>query len=316
MAHSHDDHDHQHDHGHGHHGHHHHAPESATNRAFFLATGLNLIFVIAETVYALMANSMSLLADAGHNLGDVFGLAMAWAASWLLTKPSNKQYSYGYKKTTILAALANALLLTLATGIIAYESIFRLLHPAPITEKIIMIVAGLGILINGGTALLFIKNSKDDLNIKSAFVHLASDALLSLGVVITGAVVLFTHWLWVDPLVGLLIAMTILVGTWGLMRDSVNLILAAVPRHIPEEKVRHYLAGLPGVKAVHDLHIWGLSTREVALTAHLVMPEKILSDEDFRRINDYLKHHFKINHATLQVERGTIENPCGQVEVC
>lgn len=322
MTHTHDDHKHD-DHGHGHHhdhshghGHHHHVPESASNRAFFLATGLNFIFVIAETIYALMANSMSLLADAGHNLGDVFGLGMAWAASWLLTKPSNKQYSYGYKKTTILAALANALLLTLATGIIAYESILRLLHPAPITEKIIMIVAGLGILINGSTALLFIKNSKDDLNLKSAFVHLASDALLSLGVVITGAVVLFTHWLWLDPLVGLLIAIAILVGTWGLMRDSVNLILAAVPRHIPEEKVRQYLGEIPGVTAVHDLHIWGLSTREVALTAHLVMPKKTLSDHDFHEINDHLKDHFKINHATLQVERGTIENPCGQVEVC
>jgi cobalt-zinc-cadmium efflux system protein len=312
MAHSHPHHGHLHDHEHSHH----HVPQTTASFAFLLAIGLNFIFVVVETAYALLANSMSLLADAGHNLGDVFGLTLAWVANWLLTKPSTEQFSYGYKKTTILAALANAFLLTLATSIIVYESVLRLLHPTPVTEKIIMIVAGLGILINGSTALLFIKNSSDDLNIKSAFLHLASDALLSLGVVITGAIVLFTHWLWLDPLVGLGIAITILIGTWGLLRDSVNLILAGVPRHIPQEKVRLYLASLPGVKAVHDLHIWGLSTREVALTAHLVMPDRILSDQDFHHINTHLKHHFKINHATLQVEHGTIENPCGQVEVC
>jgi cobalt-zinc-cadmium efflux system protein len=307
MAHS-----HPHDHDHSHH-------ESSAPQhhlAFLVATSFNFLFVIAEAVYALMANSMSLLADAGHNLSDVFGLALAWVANWLLTKPSTERYSYGYKKTTILASLSNALLLVFATGIIIYESVLRLLHPTHVTESIIMIVAGVGILINGGTALLFITKSKDDLNIKSAFLHLASDALLSLGVVITGAVVLYTHWLWLDPLVGILIAVAILVGTWGLMRDSVNLILAAVPRHIPQEKVHKYLSTIPGVTAVHDLHIWGLSTREVALTAHLIMPDKALSDEDFHEINDYLKHHFKINHATIQVERGHLENPCGQAGKC
>jgi cobalt-zinc-cadmium efflux system protein len=232
--------------------HHHHVPQSASNKAFFLAVSLNFTFVIIETVYALLSNSMSLLADAGHNLGDVFGLSLAWAANWLLTKPSTEHYSYGYKKTTILAAIANAILLTFATGIIAYESILRLLHPAPIVEKTVIILAGLGIFINGSTALLFMKSSKDDLNIKGAFVHLASDALFSLGVVITGVIILFTQWLWLDPLVGLLIAAAILAGTWGLMRDSVNLILAGVPRHVSQKKVRAYLAGLPGVKAVHE----------------------------------------------------------------
>ncbi|HEV2614210.1 MAG TPA: cation diffusion facilitator family transporter [Gammaproteobacteria bacterium] len=319
-SHEHQDHDHDHDHddhGHGHdHSHGHHHGNFSNQKAFLIATGLNLGFVIVEVIYALMANSMSLLADAGHNLGDVVGLVFAWFANYLLTKPASKRYSYGYKKTTVLAAMSNALLLVLATGVIGYESILRLLNPVNIHENIIMIVAGLGILVNGGTALLFIKNAEDDLNIKSAFMHLAGDAVLSLGVVITGAVVLFTHWLWLDPLVGLALAITILFSSWGLMRDSINLIIDAVPKKINQEKVKGYLFKLDGVKAVHDLHIWALSTKETALTAHLVCPERIFSDHDFHEINDYLKKHFQIAHVTLQVERGSLENPCGRVETC
>lgn len=320
MAHAHHDHakhDHNHDdHGHGHsHGHHHHGNFS-NQKAFLIATSVNLAFVAVEVIYAIMANSMSLLADAGHNLGDVVGLVFAWIANYLLTKPASKRYSYGYKKTTVLAAMSNAFLLVFATGIIGYESILRLLNPVSIHENIIMIVAGLGILINGGTALLFIKNAEDDLNIKSAFMHLAGDAVLSLGVVITGAVVLFTHWLWLDPLVGLALAMTILFSSWTLMRDSINLIIDAVPKKINQEKVREYLFKLEGVKAVHDLHIWALSTKETALTAHLVCPERTFSDPDFHEINDYLKSHFHIAHVTLQIERGSLDNPCGQVDMC
>jgi cobalt-zinc-cadmium efflux system protein len=307
-------HDHSH-HDHSHHGHSHAAPQKI-NQAFIWAVALNLGFTLIEAGYAFVANSMSLLADAGHNLGDVFGLLFSWGANWLLTKPANQQYSYGYKKTTILAALSNALLLVLATGVISYESILRLLHPKPITEIIIIAVAAIGIVINGGTALLFIKNSKEDLNIKSAFIHLASDALLSLGVVITGTIVFFTKWLWLDPFVGLCIAVTILIGTWNLMRDSVNLILDAVPRHIKQDKVLQYLKDLPGVVAIHDLHIWGLSTREVALSAHLVMPEHQLTDHDLHKINDHLKSEYKIDHATLQIERGNMEAPCGLAEKC
>lgn len=306
---------HSHHHHHDGHGHHHHASTN-NGKAFFIATLLNFLFVIAETTYALLAHSMSLLADAGHNLGDVAGLALAWGASWLLTRPASERYSYGYKKTTILAALANALLLTLATGIIAYESIIRLFHPQAVTEHIIMIVAALGIVINGGTALLFIKNQKDDLNVKSAFIHLAGDAALSLGVVITGAVIYYTKWLWLDPLIGLTLAITILGTSIGLIRDSINLVLDAVPRHINQHKVKSYLTNLKGVTAVHDLHIWGLSTNEVALTAHLIMPEATLSDEDFHHINHELKHHFHIDHATLQVERGTGGEPCAMIESC
>lgn len=318
MAHAHHHHDHTHDdHDHGHaHGHHHHHGDLSNQKAFFLATTVNLGFVIIEVVYALLANSMSLLADAGHNLGDVIGLIFAWFANYLLTKPATKRYSYGYKKTTVLAAMSNALLLVLATGVIGYESVLRLFHPVGIHEKTIMIVAGLGILINGGTALLFIKNSEDDLNVKSAFMHLAADAVLSLGVVITGAAVLFTGWLWLDPLVGLALALTILLTSWNLMRDSINLIIDAVPRKINQEKVSDYLANIKGVTAVHDLHIWALSTKETALTAHLVCPEREFTDHDHHVVNDYLKSHFKIAHVTLQIERGSIENPCGKAEKC
>lgn len=317
MAHAaHHPHDHQHDHSHDHaHGHHHGDP-STNQKAFLIATAVNFGFVVIEAVYALLANSMSLLADAGHNLGDVIGLVFAWVANYLLTKPSSTRYSYGYKKTTVLAAISNALLLVLATGIIGYESILRLFHPVAIQEKTIMIVAALGILINGGTALLFIKNAEDDLNIKSAFMHLAGDAILSLGVVITGAIVLFTHWLWLDPLVGLILALTILFGSWSLMRDSINLIIDAVPKKINQEKVKEYLFNIKGVTAIHDLHIWALSTKETALTAHLVCPERDFTDHDFHQINDDLKSHFHIAHVTLQIERGSLEDPCGQVETC
>lgn len=301
----------------GHHHHHSHAEHThQINRAFVVAATLNFGFTLIEAIYAILAHSMSLLADAGHNLSDVLGLLFAWGANWLLTKSASERYSYGFKKTTILAALANALLLILATGMIAYESIIRLFDPSPITENIVIIVAFIGIFINGGTALLFIKDSKHDLNIRSAFLHLAGDALISIGVVITGIAIYFTHWHWLDPLVGLLIVIIILIGTWHLVRDSVNSILDAVPRHIEQSAVFSYLEKIPGVKEVHDLHIWGLSTREVALTTHLVMPEIILQDQDYYQINTDLKTKFNIDHVTIQIERGILKNPCGQMDSC
>ncbi len=294
---------HQHDHnGHNHH-HHHHVPETFTT-AFFLAVFLNLAFVIIEAIYAVSANSMSLLADAGHNLGDVLGLAMAWGANWLMTRPATSRYSYGFKRTTILAAIANALILVFTSAIIAYESIYKLINPVKVHEMTVIIVALIGIVINGGTALLFMKGSADDLNIKGAFLHLAYDALISLGVVVTGVIILFAGWVWLDPVVGLLIVVAILAGTWGLLRDSINLILDAVPHNIEQDKVRDYLNAIKGVVAVHDLHIWGLSTKEIALTAHLVMPDSYLTDDDYQHICGELKQQFKINHATLQVEKG------------
>ncbi len=297
-------------HSHGH-DHSHVVPETF-GKAFALAVTLNFAFVIIEAIYAVSANSMSLLADAGHNLGDVLGLAMAWGASWLLTKSATQKYSYGFKRTSIIAAILNALILVFTSGIIAYESIIKLIHPGEVHELTVIIIAFIGILINGGTALLFMRGRKDDLNIKAAFLHLAYDALISLGVVITGVIILFTHWVLLDPIVGLLIVVAILLGTWRLLIDSVNLILDAVPHTVDIDAVRTFLEKIEGVTALHDLHVWGLSTKEVALTAHLVMPEKRLSDTELHKIKIELKQHYKIDHVTLQVEAGDDSDACQQ----
>lgn len=319
--HNHNDHDHKthahkHEHSHGHgHGHHHPVPHSF-NKSFGIAVLLNLGFTIFQATYALIANSMSLLADAAHNFGDVFGLVLAWGASWLLTLPARKRYSYGFKRTTIIAALSNALILVATSALILYESIYKLSHLTYVNERIVIIVALIGIVINGGTAMLFMKGAHDDLNIKGAFLHLMGDALISIGVVVSGVLILFTHQIWIDPIVGILIVLVILIGTWGLLRDSTGLILDAIPRHIDQHGIQTYLQKIPGVEAVHDLHIWGLSTKEVALTVHLIMPKEQLSDEDFIKINAELKKQYRIDHATIQVERGSAEFPCQQIKTC
>ncbi|MCD6039166.1 MAG: czcD 1 [Gammaproteobacteria bacterium] len=310
MAHSHKHSDQHHLHSHQHTG------AQSFNLAFAIAVSLNLGFTFFQIIYGILANSMSLIADAAHNFGDVFGLVLAWGANWLLTLPSRKRYSYGYKRTTILAALANALILVSTTVLIAYESIIKFLHPLAVNAWIVIVVAMIGIVINGGTALLFMKGAHDDLNIKGAFLHLLSDALISIGVVVAGILILYTHWLWIDPLAGLIIVAMILWGTWGLLRDSVRLILDAVPRHIDQHSIQDFFQHLPHVQAVHDLHIWGLSTKEVALTAHLIMPEATLSDADYQKINITLKEKFKIDHATIQVEKGNAEYPCKRSHIC
>jgi cobalt-zinc-cadmium efflux system protein len=310
MTHSHQHHDHSHTHDHA------HAAPQSFNLAFAIAVSLNLGFTLFQIIFSFLANSMSLMADAVHNFGDVFGLVLAWGASWLLTLPSRKRYSYGYKRTTILAALTNALILVSTTVLIAYESISKFLHPAEVNAPIVIVVALIGIIINGSTALLFMRGAQHDLNIKGAFIHLIGDALISIGVVVGGVLILYTHWLWLDPLIGLSIVVMILWGTWGLLRDSVRLILDAVPRHIDQYEIQKFLQSLPQVKAVHDLHIWGLSTKEVALTAHLIMPETTLSDADYEEINVVLKEKFKIDHATIQVERGSTDYPCKRSEIC
>ena len=296
-------------------GHHHHPPKTF-NKAFAISISLNLSFTIIEAIYAIIANSMGLLADAGHNLGDVLGLLLAWGASWLLTKPATERYSYGYKRTTILAAIANALLLVVTSALIAYESFHKLMHPVIVQENIIITVAAIGIFINGGTALLFMRGRKADLNIKGAFLHLAFDTFISLGVVIAGVIILFSGWYWLDPVVGLLIVVTILLGTWALLRDSVKLLLDAVPHGIQHSVVKDYLKNLSGVVAVHDLHIWGLSTKEVALTAHLVMPTGELTDSERLAVNKNLREQFNINHVTIQVEKGSKQHPCEHENVC
>ena len=300
---------------HSHAGHSHAAPESFT-LAFAIAIGLNLLFTLIEAGYAIYAGSMSLLADAGHNLSDVIGLVFAGVASWLLTKAASQRYSYGYKRTTIIAAIINALLLVGASAIIAYESIVKLLNSSVIDEKVVMAVALIGIFVNGGTALLFMRGQKEDLNIKGAYLHLAADAVISIGVVISAVIIMYTHQYWVDPVVGLLIVVTIVIGTWQLLQQSLALLLDAVPHNINYTGVANYLATISGVSEVHDLHIWGLSTRETALTAHLVMPVHSLSDEDYMKISHDLKHDFAIDHVTLQPERGSIEHRCTQQQKC
>ena len=299
------------------HAHHHHAPAfTALNFSFALAVLLNFAFVLVEVGYGFVAHSVSLLSDAVHNFGDVLGLLMSWGANILVKRRATQRYSYGYKKLTILAALANALLLVLTSALIVYESINKLNNPVKIDEMIVMIVAFVGVLINGGTALLFMKQRASDLNIKSAFLHLAYDALIAFGVVLAGAAVYFTGWQQIDPIVALVIVTIITLGSWNLLRRSVELILGAVPYGVNQEAVFNYLKKLPGVQEVHDLHIWGLSTQETALTAHLIMPEGGLSDEEYLKINQVLAKEFHIQHITLQVEQGQKKYPCKQSLVC
>lgn len=302
---------------HNHQGHHHHhaAPESY-NLSFALAFAFNMLFIFIEVIYALNANSMSLLADAGHNLGDVLSLVLAWVANWLANKNASERYSYGFKKSTILASLLNALLLVAASAIISYESIYRLIHLTEVHEITVITVALIAIVVNGGTALLFVKGRHDDLNIKGTFIHLASDALISLGVVFASILIYITGFDWLDPVTSLIIVVVILLGTWGLLMDSVNLIIAGVPRNIDSQAVIEYLKKIPGVSKVHDLHIWGLSTRENALTAHLIMPKISLTDDDYRRINKEIAQQFSVQHVTLQIETGNEDDPCGQTYCC
>lgn len=288
--------------------HHHEHSLQKFNLAFIIAIVLNAAFVVIEAIYAYSAHSTSLLADAGHNLGDVLGLMMAWVAMLLLAKKATDKYSYGFKRTTILAAIVNALLLIITTFVILYESLEKLLHPHAVNELQVIIVAAIGIVINGATALLFAKG-QHDLNIKAAFLHLAYDALISVAVVITGIIIWWTGWLIVDPIVGLLIAVTIFYGAWRLLRDSVNLIMDAVPHNIDQEKITHFLVQYPGVKECHHLHIWGLSTNETALTTHLVMPNGI-SDAELDDLHQQLAKQFAIHHATIQVERGEQDGCC------
>lgn len=305
------DHSHHHDHAHGHdHGNeaggheaggHHHGPQSF-GRAFAIGMVLNLAYVAAEAFYGVAAHSLALLADAGHNLGDVLGLGGAWLASILVRTSPTGRYTYGLGGTSILAALGNAVLLLIVTGGIGWEAIQRLLAPQPTGGVIIMIVAGAGILVNGITALLFASGRKGDLNIRGAFLHMASDALLALGVVVAGAVILLTGWQWLDPAVSLVVSVVIVAGTWSLLRDSVNLSLNAVPPGIDDSELQAFLAGLPGVTEVHDLHVWGLSTTDIALTAHLVLQQHIDRDELLRRLPGEINTRFGIGHSTFQFE--------------
>ena len=290
-----------HDHDHSGHGHS-HAPKDF-GRAFLIGIILNTGFVIVEAVYGWISGSMALIADAGHNLSDVLALLLAWGASVAAKRPPNERFTYGYKSSTILAALANAALLLVAIGAIAFETAHRISNPQPVQGMTMVIVAGIGIAINTGTALLFLRGREHDLNIRGAFLHMAADALVSLGVVLAGIAIIYTGALWIDPAVSLVIVAVIAWGTWGLLKDSVAMSLLAVPKGISEKSVRSYLASLDGVEAVHDLHIWPMSTTETALTAHLVMPAGHPGDKFLSEVADELDHHHRIHHTTIQIEK-------------
>jgi cobalt-zinc-cadmium efflux system protein len=282
---------------------HSHAPQDFTS-AFAIGIALNTAFVLIEAAFGYFAHSLALMADAGHNFGDVAGLILAWGAIWLSKRKPSAQYTYGFRSSSILAALFNALILLVAIGGIGWEAIMRLSSPAEVAGNTIMIVAGIGIVINAATALLFASGRKGDLNIRGAYLHMAADALVSAGVVIAGVVISFTHWNWLDPIVSLVISAVILVGTWGLLKDSFKLAIAAVPEGIDPKKVSAHLEMLPGVRDIHDLHIWAMSTTETALTVHLVLPNGHPGDEFLHDVAHELEKTFGIHHVTIQIELG------------
>ena len=308
MADQHAAHQHAHSHVHGHAHHAHAAPDYG--RAFAIGIGLNLAYVAAEATFGVIAGSLALLADAGHNLGDVLGLALSWGAAILSRRQPNLRFTYGFRSSSILAALANAAILLVVTGGIAWEAVGRLSQPVPVAGGIVAWVAAAGILVNGGTALLFARGRSRDLNVKSAFMHMAADALVTAGVLVTGIAVLLTGLAWLDPAVSLIVSVVIVYGTWGLLRDSMRLALDAVPGGIDATAVRAHLAALPGVAAIHDLHIWGMSTTETALTCHLVMPSGHPGDAALGHIARELEQHFGIHHATIQIELGDSDEAC------
>ena len=278
-----------------------------------LAVALNLLFVGVELAYGFIANSIALIADAGHNLSDVLGLAATLAAAVLALRPASSRFTYGMRRASVLAALGNAVLLLFTSGAIAWEAVQRLLEPQAVGGATVMIVAALGMIISGASAwLLGAAAHAHDLNIRSAFLHMVGDAVVSAGVVLSGLIILRTGWMWVDPLVSLIVVAVILVGTWGLLRDALHLSMDAVPRRIDLQAVHSYLTSCSGVVEVHDLHVWGMSTSEAALTVHLVAPEVNPQDDAFRNsIVDDLRHKFGIRHTTLQVEFDRCQRACG-----
>lgn len=292
-------------HGHGGNSHGH-----AGAKLFALATALNLGFVFIETGFGFFGHSMALLADAGHNFSDVLGLAAAWAASILAQRGPTQRYTYGLRSSSILAALLNAIILLIAVGGIAVEAVQRLAIPAPVEGEIMIAVALAGVAVNGLSALLLARGNRGDLNIKSAFAHMVADIAVSLGVVASGAIILASGWLWFDPATSLVIAIIIVIGTWRLLRHSLDLALHAVPPGIDAPDVRRHLHAIAGVAAVHDLHIWPLSTTTTALTCHLVMPAGHPGDAVLAQIADELHEHYGIDHVTIQVETGDPEHPC------
>lgn len=291
-------------------GHNHdHTHNTNYNKAFAVGIGLNITFVTVEIFYGLIANSSALLADAGHNASDVLGLVFAWFAIWLAGRKPKGKYSYGFKKSTILISVLNAVLLFGAVIAIGWGAIGKFKNPEPVAGTQVMIVAGIGVVINTITALMFMKGQKGDLNIKGAFLHMAADAGVSLGVVIGGLLIAKTGLLWIDPMMSLLIILVIVWGTWKLFIESVNLALDAVPKHINIEEVRQFLLEQNGVEDIHDFHIWAISTTKVGLTAHLIMPQSP-GDRFISNLQKELLHNYEIGHTTFQIENKIIEDNC------
>ncbi|HWG69955.1 MAG TPA: cation diffusion facilitator family transporter [Steroidobacteraceae bacterium] len=316
------EHEHEHEHAQGHgqddpahehaggHGHSHGIAVHGINTRMAIAVALNLIFVIVEGGFGYFSDSVALVADAGHNLSDVLGLVCAWTAMVLARRPPGARFTYGLGRSSVLAALTNAVLLLLACGAIAWEAVGRLGSPPPVAATTVMAVAASGIVINGVSAWLLHAGSHGDLNRRSAFIHMLGDAAISAGVLLSGAVIMFTGWNRLDPIVSLLIVAAILVSTWGLLRDSLHLTLDGVPSSVNSSAVMSYLADQQGVTDVHDLHIWALSTTSVALTAHLVVPERGAEEALLNTVTPDLKRRFHIHHATLQIERDRCEHGC------
>ena len=308
----HDHHDHaEHDHGSHHHGHvHSHGDPTTQGKAFAIAIALNALFVVVELVYGYLAHSTALMADAGHNLSDVLGLGLAWGAAAISSTTPNSRFTYGLRGSSTLVALANAAFLLISCGAIGLESVQRFWTTPAIDTTTVIVVALVGILVNGFSALLFMKGNKDDMNIRGAYLHMAADAGMALGVVGSAAVIRFTGWNWLDPVTSIVIVLLIIRGTWGLLRESLRLALHAVPQSIRVDGIEAYLRGLAGVTDIHDLHIWGMSTTESALTVHLVVPAGYPGDEYVDNITAKLKESYSIQHATIQVEQGTTHHAC------
>lgn len=285
-------------------------------KAFAIGIGLNTLYIIVEIFYGISANSSALLADAGHNASDVLSLVLAWTAIWVAKKRPRGDYTYGFRKTTIMASLTNGILIIAAGGIIVYDAIQKLQNPVEIPGNVIMIVAGIGVVINTLTALLFMKGQKEDLNIKGAFLHMAADAGVSLGVVLGGFFIKTTGIMWIDPILSFLIVIVIVYSAWGLLRDSVKLALDAVPQNIDLKDVKQFLESIDKVMEVHDLHIWAMSTTKTALTAHLVVPEG-KNDEFLYQLREDLHERFKIDHSTFQIENNFGDNNyCSNKKIC
>lgn len=309
MSHDHDHHGHGHHHGHGAHGHHHGAPSA---RGFALALVLNGGFVVVELVYGLLDSSMALVADALHNLGDVAGIALGWGAVRLARRRPTAQRTYGWRKATVLAALANAMLLLLTVGAVAWEATHRLWAPQPVPGLTLVVVAAIGVVINGASALAFMRDREHDVNRRAAYLHLLADAGVSLGVVAAGATMMTTRWWWLDPATGLVVSVVILATTWSLLREALAQAMDAVPRHVDAGAVRHHLEHFPGVQEVHDLHIWPLGTTEVALTVHLVIPAGKQDPSLLARLSTELREEFGIGHSTIQVETPEVRDDCAR----